>query len=219
MKFLSVLFLLVSSSAAIELNIDTLLVQNKTLFFNNTSSTTVLFDSARFELIKGEINQCQLKLSCFIPNKPENFFFFSTYYALPEQNMFSLEVRPYDTVFINIETLDYCAACIPEYVIYLSEPLPIQAKLVFFTNIGIDSIYINGFQRSAPISLVTNKKYPNFPKRTEHNFSSFAIDGRKEHRNNVFEDKTRSNGMYIYTKRSSNGIFTSKKSITLQKKP
>ena len=165
MKTAILVIFIISSSFALELSIDTLSTGEIEVLYINSGSDTVRFDSARVDLIKSENNQYHLGLvSYFTDNatgnparNSEGFHFFNYgefYMGDNNVNNFQLQLRPGEIISLELEGFDYQVfGIIPENgPAPLVPPQPMQAKMVFFTNKGIDSIIINGMQTNQPRS-------------------------------------------------------------------
>ncbi|MGE5670604.1 MAG: hypothetical protein ACM31E_04115 [Fibrobacterota bacterium] len=189
MKKASMFLLLffVSSSYAFDLSIDTINTGEKRPLYVNSNIDTIRFDSAKVELIKSEFDQYQIELACFFTNnttgKPtgansKGFHFWNHGNIDSNVNKFKLELGPNETVSLKIEGYDYCLVCIPENVQMLNSPNPLQAKMFFFTNKGVDSIIINGMQTNQPIpnAVIHGQKYNKKVSNGQNEY--YTINGR-----------------------------------------
>jgi hypothetical protein len=181
------LLFFVSSSYTFELSIDTTKTGEKKPLCVNTDSDTIRFDSARVELIKGEINQYQIELACFFTNNAtgdptgansKGFHFWNHGNIDSNVNKFKLELGPNETLSLKVEGYDYCLVCIPENEQTLNPPKPLQAKMFFFTNKGVDSIIINGMQTNQPIpnAVINGQKYDRKVSNVQNEY--YTINGR-----------------------------------------
>ena len=163
MKTTILFIFIVTSSIALELKIDTLNTGETKKLYINSGSDTVHFDSARVDLIKSKNSQYHLGLVSYFtdnatgnPTRNSKGFYFFNYgdFHIGDNsvNNFQLQLSPDETVSLHLEGFDYQVyGILPENgPAPLNPPQPMEAKIVFFTNKGIDSIIIHGMQTNQP---------------------------------------------------------------------
>ena len=227
MKKVILFVFIASSSYAFELGFDTINTGETKELYVNSGSDTVHFDSARIDLIKSNNHQYHLTLvSYFTDNASgnptrdffEGFYFFNYgefHTGDGNGNNFQLQLRPDETVLLELEGFDYQVfGIIPENgPAPLTPSQPMQAKMIFFTNKGSDSIIINGMQTNQPNSSAVDNgiKYIGRPKAGQTEY--YTINGKRV---NLSSGKKAllSNGIGITLEKYPNGRVVYKNSLS-----
>lgn len=224
-KFLLFIFT-ISSSYAFELSIDTLNTGETKELYSNSGIDTVRFDSARVDLIKSGNNQYHLGLVSYFtdnatsePTRNNKGFYFYNYgeFHMGDNNVnnFQLQLELDETISLEVEGFDYQVyGIIPESgPAPLEPPQPMQAKMVFYTNKGSDSIIINGMQTNQPRTnaIVNRKLHVRRPAagRTAH----FTINGKLINIPSL-KDISRTGGVVISSGKNPDGSTVFRKSLT-----
>jgi hypothetical protein len=229
MKNTIMFLLLTSSSFAFELSFDTINAgvyqpyvagESKTLYVN-AGSDTIHFDSVRVDLIKSETGQYQMgPISCSFTDVMEKVFYFCNYdtdLGLGDNlNDFKFDLGPNETVIVKLEGFDYqLFGIIPEAgPAPLNPPKPMQAKMVFFTNKGIDSIIINGTQTNQPRSnaVISSPKYIRRTTNGQAEYKYYTINGKLVNSSSI-KKTGMANGIGITSEKYPDGRVVYKKSL------
>jgi len=179
MKLGFILIFITTTIYSFELQVDTIKDHEVKNVFVNNDSTSVKIDSVEVLLLRSLSDQYQLKIGCRWGSNQELFYLY-TYETVPGHGIetFHFTLEPDDTLKIHIEGFDYCIQCIGEDLKAVA-PTPLVARMVFYTNTGIDSLIIEGTQTNISYLHVSEPFRKQIITESEKKPSIFTIQGKK----------------------------------------
>jgi hypothetical protein len=187
MKKCLMALLMATSSFALEMKLDTLNNSDNKLIYVNTYEDSVYFDSASVKLIKAEVTAFQLNFDCYLGDKHKEIIY-SSFLPPNPAYYFKFGIKKGDSIIVKNVDLDFCIACIPEMP-FANPPKPMQAQMTFYSNKGIDSIIINGFQTRLSSTNIGRRQNLNEPaKISSPGLDYYTLSGKRLSQKNCMKN-------------------------------